>query len=715
MSLTLGHPIAYLLLAVLASIVLTWWLYRETTPELSRNQRLLLGFLRSAALSIILFLLAEPLFLNTSQITEQPVLGLLFDESQSMELSEADSTRDNRGYRELIDRILSATSSERVSLFGFGGEGRELPIIDSLSLDAPRTNVSAGLEFVRDRLQDKLLGAVVLVSDGRHIEGRNPEHVADLFPVPVITLVVGDTTIRKDLRIQQVLSNELSYVGREVPVQVHIRNEGHDAQFITVTMTMEGRILDQEMLTLPPSGGVAITELTFVPDKVGFFQYRIDISHLDGELTFRNNSQLLSLQILERERQVLLLSGAPSPDASAYARMLSENSDTQLTVRTQKAPGVYYEGSLAPLDMAPDLIILNGYPSNETTAGDISLIRAAIESGSSLLYVMDRSSDLVSLKGSLARFLPVRPRIIRSGFVTGFFVPADRAHLHAVFDISNRRETSSWSRLPPISLNQTTWDLVPGAVTLAHTTIRGISVENPVFIINRSLGSRSAAFLASGLWRWRNAPEDLDAEAGRWTELFTNLVQWLVTGEDDRPVRVSPSRGALDESEPVDFGGQVYDENLAPVSDASVLLTIEAPDGELFPYQMQVLGNGRYTIKLGNLSEGTYSYTAVATRDGGELGSDRGTFSVGALSVEFRTPYADPLLMRQIARRSGGFSISADNLDGLSARLAALPSFKPRTVTTESQMRLWRRLPFLLVVLVLMSVEWFMRKRFGLV
>jgi hypothetical protein len=163
------------------------------------------------------------------------------------------------------------------------------------------------------------------------------------------------------------------------------------------------------------------------------------------------------------------------------------------------------------------------------------------------------------------------------------------------------------------------------------------------------------------------------------------------------------------------FSGQVYDENLQPLSDVSVSLEIRHPTGEDFPYAMQSLGNGQYRADLGSFPEGTYEYEAVATLDSGELGRDRGSFTVGELSLEFRNPSADRRLMRQVARRSGGTTVEQDSLEELPSILASLPTYRPATRITESQLRLWRYLPLLFALLILMTAEWFFRKRFGLV
>ena len=151
-----------------------------------------------------------------------------------------------------------------------------------------------------------------------------------MYPAPIVSIVVGDSTIQKDIRIQQVLTNDISYVGSEVPVRVRVRNEEFDPTNIQVSLTAAGAPIDSKTIALPPAGSEIAVDLSFVPDSVGLFQYRVSISRLGNELTYRNNSESFSLQILERKKNVLLLAGAPSPDVSALRQLLTADTDTEL-------------------------------------------------------------------------------------------------------------------------------------------------------------------------------------------------------------------------------------------------------------------------------------------------------------------------------------------------------------------------------------------------
>ncbi len=216
------------------------------------------------------------------------------------------------------------------------------------------------------------------------------------------------------------------------------------------------------------------------------------------------------------------------------------------------------------------------------------------------------------------------------------------------------------------------------------------------------------------MWRWALLPSQLDSAAPLWPGLASNLLRWVGTEADDAPVRVRPTATTFDGTDPVGLTGQVYDESRQPVSDATVDVTVTDSTGTEYPYTMEPVGQGRYTLDVGTLPEGPYRYTARAQRGGAKLGTDTGSFSVAPLRLEYQAPRADPVLMRQIASRSGGTAHTAATAEQLPDFLARSASFSPETVRESSEAELWRTSLFLGVLLLLLASEWTLRKYLGL-
>lgn len=369
-----------------------------------------------------------------------------------------------------------------------------------------------------------------------------------------------------------------------------------------------------------------------------------------------------------------------------------------------------------PADLSEyDLLILIGFPGQANDPADSRRLSAAVGEGLPLLFVQDRGTDLRAVQREWTNNMPAGVRVIRSTFTNTAFAPTRESGDHAVFDIEDRRDATGWTRLPPLTANDSRWEAVPGATVLATRRIRGITLDDPLFVVSRRAGLRSAALLSYGFWRWSNVPDDLESDAARWDQLLQNTIQWLYAADDDRLVRVEPADRRVSEGDAVVLRGEVYDESLTPVGDASLTVELETPTGELLPFEMRPIGSGRYTVDLGSLPAGSYSYVARADRDGADLGNDSGTFSIGERSAEFRRTQADTRLMEQIATRTGGVVLPASDIESVSAVLDTLSSFRPFTRMVSAQIRLWQRYPLLIVVLLLISMEWFFRKRAGMV
>jgi hypothetical protein len=717
MRLTFGQPVVLLILSAVLAAGLTYWLYRSSIPALGSGKKWLLATIRWSALSLILFLLGEPLFRQIEDRIIPPVVAVLADESQSMTLAEERSQWGiDADLTTVTAAIEDAINGVEVRRFAFGEKTHPQNPLDSLSFSSSRTDIGQALEYLRTTLTDVNFGAVVLLSDGRNNVGKSPQRVAESFPVPIITVTLGDTTVRKDIRIQRIQTNDISYVGSEVPIRVRIRNEGFESTPVSVTLAQADKRLQSKQIRLPDRGREIEVELLVTPDEAGLYQYSVSLSRLAGEATFRNNREVFSLQVLDRKRRVLLLASGPSPDVAAIRDLLESDPDTEVLILVERKNGTFYEGRITPDILSDiDLALLIGYPGATSPAGTLELLASRLDAGLPMLFFLGRGIDLQKTGRYLGKYLPATPEIIRTRFGSGSFTPSKRALDHAIFEIPDRRDASVWQKLPPLDINETRFSVRPDAEVLATTKVRGIQLVDPMLVISRRTSSRSAMWLASGFWKWSNVPEDLSSASSAWKRVFSNLVQWIITAGDDRPVRVYPERTRMSDGSSVIFEGQVYDESARPVSDASVDLRLKNPAGEIFPYTLRPTGNGIYRLDLGTLPEGTYSYSAEARRENRILGTDSGTFSVGALAIEFRNPHSDAITMRQIASRSGGASVAEDKINSLEELLSAMSSIAPIHESVEVQTKLWRKYAFLLAIVSLLTLEWFLRKRFGLV
>ncbi len=718
MAFSFGYSPWLLALSLLLAGGLSYWSYRSTLPTVSPAWRWTLGSLRFASLALICFLLLEPVVRHLNESEQPPLLAVLVDDSESMRVvgGEADTTA--ASVRDRLRPSLSPLIEDlngRARFFAFDASLRELTgsPVDSLVFDGSRSDVAAALQAVTEELEGENLQGIALVSDGQHNSGRSPARVADRSTVPVHTVTVGDTTRQRDLQVRRVVANDLAYVDTDVPVQATLRADDVEATSTTVSLLHAGAVLDTVTLSLPAGTSEQTVDLSYNPDTPGLKQLTVQASPVPGEATTRNNERSVSQRVLASERRILLLGAAPSPSFAALRRVLERDDNADVTARIPQQNGSFYEGPFPDSLSRYDVIVNAGFPSSSVPDDLVRRIADELSEGTPALFVLDRQTDVSSWRRHFSDVLPARPSTDRLRFAEASFAPAETERSHPIFQIDDV-EASLYERLPPLAVPSSAWTPTPDATVLAEARPPERSESDPLLVVRRRTGHRTALLLGTDTWRWATLSPDLEAADPLWPGLVSNLLRWVATQDDDRPVRVRPAASPFEGDEPVEFTGQVYDESQNPVSDASVSVVLTDSAGTESPHSMDPVGNGRYELDVGALPEGTYQYEATARRDGNTLGNDQGQFSVESLRLEYQTPRADPVLMRQIASRSGGRAYTTDDASALSVDLNASPDFTSTTVTESTETELWHTSIFLAVILLLLAIEWTLRKRFGL-
>ncbi len=685
-------PLIFLLLL---AVFLTWVSYRRTEPKLPGVYRWLLPGLRGVALSILLVLLFEPAIHNIIQDLSTPVQAVLVDESQSM------------AQHELFD-ILPPTVGETL-FFGFGGTARPIESLAAAMDTAPRTDISGALEEIKKSLRDENLRSVLLISDGQYNTGRNPIHVAADYGIPIHTLMVGDSLKQQDLMIARTVTNELAYVGQEIPVDVTLFLRGYQNETVTTRLYAQDSLVSTQTMNI--TEGESTTYLSLIPHREGFYQYTLTTSELENEATLANNRETITVRVLKRSQTICLIAAAPHPDLTAIRTILTQDSTRQVDSYVQMQPDRFYEGALpASLDEY-DAMILVGYPGNQADESSVRIVAEAAESGVPLLFMLTSQTDLGRLNSEFLDVLPASPTRNNMLYDAAILQLTSDGLRDPILNVPG----ASWERLPPLMATTGNWNVAPDSRILGQPNLRGLLLEEPLIVLRSRAGHRTAAILGSGTWRWLNLGGDPEDMPRFWPQVVENLMQWLTTPEDNRTVRVEPAQNAFGGSEPIRFSGQVYDESLNPVADAVVILELTASDSTTYPYTMTNAGSGRFTLQIDALPQDTYSYTAEATKLNTSLGTDRGVISVGSLNLEYRTTGSDETLLRQIAYRSGGGFFTDASINQLPETLASDSLFAPTTRTQMLELDL-RRTPWMLgIVLLLLGLEWILRKRNGLV
>jgi hypothetical protein len=720
--LDLTGSILFLLVAAIAAVAFSAYVYRQTVPEVPTAVRRLLLALRALALLLIILLLSQPIVRLTFTRLQRPTVAILVDDSASMALTDGRGSRSQQVRQALTNPAFELLRKEYdLRYFRFSDHLTPWdPGQDSLRFDGDGTDLQKALAQARETLHDSSFAAAVLLTDGADNLGQNPARYVATYGVPVYVVGIGDPSEAKDVLISSYSTNDIVYAGNRVPVDVTVKSYGYDGRRVTVVLKQAGRTLDQTNLTL--AGGMLeqVVRLYFTPKKEGFQKFELSLPALEGELTSRNNRMAFYVKVLKGKMKVLLVAGGPSPDFAFLRRALESDANIELRTFVERQRGAFYEGSF-PRRVADlkafDLVAFLDYPRPTSNPAVVKAVADLVVAESKPLLLLFGPATSLARLAPLKNALPIvgAPTPIPEQQVFAQLTPEGFHHPLMRIAEEQTENTARWEALPPVFSIWANIRTAPGSQVLA-TAVRQKGSRSrsarpqPMIVARRAAGTKSVVVMAYGLWRWKFLMVGAGKPADLYQKFFSNAVRWLSTREDTKLVRVRPNKEIYHSGEQVRFSAQVYYEDYVPVDGAELKITVRA-DTTVEEFTLLGMGEGRYEGKIQVLSGGDYRYEAVATKDGRVLGRDQGQFSVEPFTLEFQSTRMNEPLLREIASRSGGKFYDPTDLEKLATDL----KLRPRQITEARELPLWNSVPLLAFVLLLLSTEWFLRKRKGMV
>jgi len=718
-----GSTLVFFILLI-AGLITIIFMYRRTTPPAKTWRRVVLAVVRVGAVVGIVALLFTPLLTLSIEQHKKPVIALLVDTSSSMNITDKTTNR-----REGVLDLLGSAGFDNISndfdikYYAFNRAAVEFnqENIDSLAFDGEGTDIASAVALAMEQAQDYSLRNIILVSDGIYNLGENPVRATESLGIPVMSIGVGDATPQRDVLISNIQANEIAYTGSTIPVTVSIRSSGYSDTPAAVVLTSDGITLDSQVIQLPENNRERSVTFNFTPAEAKVYKLQVEVSSQENEITTTNNRREFFVKVLESKINILIAAGRPNQDYAFLKRSLESSENFSVTGIVQN-PGGYYYGAINEIMSrleAFHLFILVDFPGSAYQDNLTQAIRQEIIANKKpVMYIRGKSlsaehmvhfMDIVSIK-SFAK-MGIEEEV--------YLQLTQSAFEHPVFRISDdpNENAALWKKLPPVF----TADAVPvpadtagimGRIDAPNTwgTIRTDFAGNtPLIFLSRTDERKSLFVNVYNLWRWRlMALRDIDI-TGLYDTLMENCVRWLVNKEDSKLFRIATNKEFYQNGEQVVINAQVYTENYDPVENAEVQVTIQK-SGITINRVLQSFGDGRYTTTLEILEPGEYTINGEALQGNRLLGKDTGEFAIGEYSIEMLKTTMDSTLLAHIAFVSGGRYFNLQEAEALPAELDPSPEIVYKKIDIE----IWNKAWLLCAIILLLCLEWFIRKRLGM-
>lgn len=683
----------FLLAAILAALGVTLMAYfrNKDKLELKNYQVWFLSTLRFISFFIIAFLLLSPFIKNLKKITRNPVIITLWDNSESI-VSTPDSTTIRNNIEKIREELNNQLSSKySVIEYSFGEETNSL---ETLSFAEKKTDYSEAINAVINNHFNENIGALIIVGDGINNQGKNPLNLLNEVNFPIYTVGFGDTTEIVDSRIQDIYVNRTSFSGNKFPVEI-------DAQFsklkgvpIKLSVVQDNKEITSIIVT-PPTQNYFFSQ-TFILDAgtAGLKHFTVLTETVTNERNIKNNRSEFVINVLEQKQKILILSDGPHPDIGAIKNTLDLQTTYDVSVFTEEP----YPSNLTDFN----LLILNQLPTSRNSVAEI--LTNAQKSRLPVLFMIGNKTFIPQLN-ALSQGVTIST-LAGSGEEAQAIINKS----YATFKLSDDFIEMS-QRFPPLLAPFAEYELQDGFTPLFYQKIMTIETAKPLMATGTINGRKTGFIFGEGIWRWRLFNYYQNQNHALFNELVNQLVQYLALrqNEDNFMVDYNPVYAETDD---IVFKAEVYNDAFESINTSEVTLNLENSQGEELEYTFDVQGEN-YFLNAGHLPMGDYTFEAEV-KIGEQTFKETGQFTITPVNFENLDLRANHNLLYQLSSESGGqFYFPRESSELINT---VLNSNKLKATSYFQEMiNIMLNLKWLFfVILVLLSVEWFLRKFWGI-
>ena len=734
-----------ILIALLVGIFI-YFIYIRPRWKLDRGTTAALVALRAALLALMIVLLLRPVVVVSSVIPRSSYIAVVVDDSLSMKLPDVPggSTRldtikqallnENSGKPSFLSRL---EEKFKTNLYGFAGALSAVKDGNDLNGNGHSSDLAGALDETIKRSSGMPLSAVVIASDGA---SNVPRDLAATLrelrarDISVFTVGVGNTTRPMDAELTRVNMPRRVLVGSRLNIEAFVALTGYGATRVLLAIREDGRAVKTEEFSFRGNDTQAVN-LEIVPTTPGIHRYTVEITPLDSELTVENNKQDALVEVIQGPMRILYVEGEPRWELGKIRESLLPNEKNITLVCLQRTG----ENKFYRQGVGNQTELVSGFPKTEEElfAYD-ALIIGSVEAGffsadelrNIEAFVARRGGGLLALGGRLAfdggkykgttleELLPVsltgNPIDDANSFLPVYkpqLTAAGQNHPITRLNDDHGQNQKSWNELPPISVSEVLMGVKPGAsVLLEAKKVDGSSSQLVPLLIQQRYGrGQTLALTASDTWRWRMR---MDSKSTAHETFWRQMLRYLVSGTPlQTEVTSEQDVYALDDT--VRIVADIRDKKYNAVTDARATARVTKPSGVNVEVPLKFT-----TLNGVNTYDGEFKVDELGQHkielvgSSGTLGqlNAKSDLLVSDLNREFYGAAQNSDLLKRVATETGGKYYTPSEAQKLLDDLTYRQSPYSERVTKD----LWDMPINFMLIVGLLSAEWFLRKREGL-
>ena len=412
-------PESWRVFVFLAVIVLIGWVvykvYQKENDSCPKGIKRLLFFLRLSVCLVLGVIFLEPSVTYTQSRSLRPIIKILRDSSQSMNINDGyatdesaksvssvlkksiDEVRSIKPSRvEIINTAINANESEfliklrdkgRIKVLDFGEKPVEVDVAEKkttdqqvndedesgelLSISLPDliakgvgTDLSKAID---ESIEESLTSSLIIFTDGQHNTSSDLEDAvnsAKLRKIPLYFVGVGDPDRPRNITVSNVYADPQVWNNDPFLIQAVINSEGLDndqvkIELVEIEKTETGedneKIIAEKNVALSSENERIKIDFIHTPKTPGGKLFTVRAEVIEGESNIDDNSppSPTRVNVLDDNAKVLLVSGGPSWEYRALVRLLTREKMVNLSCWLQSLDDGRLQQGNTPISSLP--------------------------------------------------------------------------------------------------------------------------------------------------------------------------------------------------------------------------------------------------------------------------------------------------------------------------------------------------------------------------
>jgi hypothetical protein len=767
------YPIAdsFLLVTVIAVVLLALLALMPGRDRLSGWRRLALAGLRLGVIVLVILAMLRPTLIYTQVKKQSATLILLADDSRSMSVPDAVAGKSRfEALRQAVEDAAAAleelAQEFEVKAYDFDAQAHALTLEEGRiplpeKPEGQQTAIGSVLDDVLRQEAGKRLLGVILLSDGaqRAYAPRDlPPQTAAVrlkqLGYPLFTFLFGQSRglgQAQDVAVKDLLVNSTVFVKNQLSISAQVRVDGYVNREIPVRVLFETpsgkmEVVAEKKIKADADGQLLPVQFEYVPQTAGEFKLTVEAEPQSGELVTTNNQLSTFVQVLKGGLKVLYVEGGFRVEQKFIRRALDASPDINVDyIRIDPR-----DPENRPVDLGDrlkpgkyDVYILGDVDSSAFKDDELKSLAQAIEHGAGLIMLggfhtfgpggyyhtpLNKVLPVIMDRFERQNFNePIRSDLHLPGPLHMRLTALGQRHFALRLAPGAAENLALWSQLPPLDGANKFRALSPGAVVLAEA-----GPNEPLLAAHQYGDGRVMAFAGDSTWHWWMRGYEA-ADKRFWRQ----IVLWLAKKDQaaEGSVWIKLDQRRIAPMQRVEFNAGAQGPMGEPVKDAEFKAEIVLPDGSRRPLSLirqddHVSGTfrdtqipGDYAVEVTAAKKGSELFLPKGTAnpptseknssDPFLLGSARARFLVFQQDLELDNASADAATMETLAAMTGGQSLAPEQLPELIKRLAEQTS--SLEIQQETKKTFWDTWMFFLTLVGLLSLDWYLRKSWGLV